>query len=242
MEIRTLGLLASLACLGEEKGAHAEKKAHVRKTYDFALSISFEVGYVAMSRFEEGLQDFAADIKMSNPEARVRGTPGGNLLMGMSPRFRLYLPHNTFAEMGVGYLRNTGSLDLEFGDVPAVFSYSNTSVEVPVLFGAHLADFDNAHLYGALGPSLLVHNRSNWSYDKGSVSDFGSSGGGGIEFLVGGDLYVYDRMSMNLTIRYRFLRSSVLARQGERFPPVPDPGELDYSGLSIALGTRWHSF
>jgi hypothetical protein len=212
-----------------------------RAPYDVALSISVDVGTVSMDRFETGMQNFAAELRSINPEISLNGSPNSGYLLALTPRFRLSLPHRTFLESGMGYLRNSGGLDVLIGDLPAKFSYTNTSIEIPLLFGGHFGSYGSTTFFGALGPSILFRNRSDWSYDLGDVSSFSSGRGGGLEFQLGADVLVTKRVALQVLLRYRVSRSTEMELRGDRLPPVQDLGELDYSGISLGLGGAWHT-
>lgn len=211
------------------------------KPYDIALSVTIDVGTVSMERFQTGMQNFADELRAINPEIAIVGSPDSGTLLAFTPRFRLSLPHRTFLEAGIGYLRNTGGIRVNIGDLPANFSYTNTSIEIPLLFGGNFGHYKTASFFGALGPSILFRNRSDWSYDRGDVSSFSASRGGGLEFQVGTDVFLTKRVSLQVILRYRVSRSTEMSLRGERLPPVQDLGELDYSGISLGVGGQWHT-
>jgi len=208
---------------------------------NLSLSVSWEMGVVSMSRFREGMTTFSQTLQSINPNIEIVDSSVG-LMYALLPRMRLYLPHQTFVEAGLGYMRNAGQINLRISGLPARFSFTNITVEAPLLFGLHLANFKNAHAYAALGPSLLLYNRSHWNYDQGKTSSFAASRGGGVEFLLGADLFIHKRVSLGICLRYRILRSNALSRIGKRYPPEPNLGELDYTGGSFGFSGRWHSF
>lgn len=231
-------VVLTLSLLVTSGAARGEKV----EAFDLALSVSVDVGAVSMERFDQGLDRFVADIQGINPDIALKGTPRSHLALAIAPRFRLFLPHNAFIETGVGMIVHRGTMDFNIGTVPATMEYTNSSVEIPVLVGGHLSSFQHTNLYGAIGPTLLLRNRSDWSYDRGLVSSFSSSRGGGLEIQVGGEYFVHRVVSLTFALRYRYAKSSELSLNGGRFPPVQDLGELDYSGISLSLGGRWYSF
>lgn len=232
-----IALLVPMLWLGV---SNAEAKP-AAEPYDVALSISVDVGTVSMERFESGMQNFADELRAINPEISLRGSPNSGYLLALTPRFRLTLPHRTFLESGLGYLHNSGGINFLIGDLPAKFSYTNTSIEIPLLFGGHFAHYGPATFFGALGPSILFRNRSDWEYDLGDVSSFSSGRGGGLEFQLGADVLVTKRVGVQVLLRYRVSRSTEMELRGDRFPPIQDLGELDYSGISLGIGGTWHT-
>ncbi len=229
-------MVTSLAAWNQETEAKP-----AASSYDMALSITMDVGTVSMGRFETGMREFADELRSLNSEISLEGTPDSGYLLAVSPRFRLSLPHHTFLESGVGYMRNAGGLSITIGDLPARFSYTNTSVELPLLFGMQFGSYGSSSFFGALGPSILFRNRSDWAYDRGDVSSFSSGRGGGLEFQFGADLFMTKRVSLQVLLRYRVSRSTEMKLRGQRFPPVQSLGELDYSGISLAIGGQWHT-
>ncbi len=219
--------------------AHAEDGRLAK--YDIALTLAVDVGTAAMFSFAAGVEEYVADLRQINSEISLASAHDAGPLLALSPRARLGLPHNTFVEAGIGYLRQSGSFEIAIGTLPAKFSYTNSAIEIPVLFGGYLWSRRSSNLYGALGPSILVRSRSNWDYDQGDVSSFSAGRGGGLEFQLGANVFVSRRVALQLLMRYRVSRSTGMEVQGDRLPPVQELGELDFSGISLAVGAQWHT-
>lgn len=232
--------LAALLCALCAMGINSSTaQAGEPEPFDLALSFSFDVGSADMSKFGRGVDAFSAELTTLHPKLSSEGAVGGNRMLAVTPRARLYLPRLMYVETGFDYLRSTGSVGLDFGGLDALFSYTNFSVSMPVLFGVQMPEFYGMHFFGALGPALLLYNRSDWKYDRGQATDYKASGGGGFEVNLGGDYDIVSKISVHLALRYRFLQSNELKLIGEQLPPVPELGELEYSGLSVVMGLRW---
>lgn len=210
-------------------------------TYDIALSLAIDVGTAAMTSFGSGVDSFVVDLRTLNPEISLESPHEAGPLLGLSPRVRIGLPHSTFVEAGLGYLRQSGEFDINIGTLPAKFSYRNSSIEIPVVFGGYLYSAGSTKYYGALGPSILVRNRSSWSYNQGEVSSFSAGRGGGLEFQLGANVFMSKRFALQILMRYRVSRSTEMEVLGERLPPVQELGEVDYSGISFGVGGQWHT-
>lgn len=243
----SMGMRAAMVAVGVALAIPAAARADEHPPiwrpdpFDFAFSLGIDLGSASMEQFHAGLDAYAEEAARINPDLRFLDDPESRVLLAVSPRFRLYLPRQMLIEVGAGLLQNHGSAALDIGGVAGRLSYRNRAMEVPVLVGVHAPLHDRALIYAAVGPSMLVLNRSSWDLEPGSATDYAGERGGGLEASLGVDWFVHARVSAHLALRYRYAKSGAMTVDGRPLPPVAPVDELDFSGLSVVLGGRWHS-
>lgn len=200
----------------------------------FGVSIGFGFGSAALSDFHAKLEQVAQTV--SGLPANFT-TPKSGFQINSEVAFRYYFPYYILAHVGVDAIYNRALTP--FNNGAQSFNTDQLTMTVPILVGGYYPFFGRLYVFGAIGPSPNVYQRSWISYDPGGHTLYNTKGdvNCGFHFLTGAEFLVTRSIGVGLELRYRYAKSGDL--KGSDSGRVDYPGfNLDMSGISLGIVLR----